>query len=272
MKKIKSFKKWKKERKRILRAKGIKISKITEGDWKRRYGAAKFRTLFWSNPKNRKKQGNRMRKRYKEGTHPIQNPKNLEKIIKVAKQKMKKLVREGKHTFQNPVTKRHSLEAKRKRNFDWCKKPHSWSIGKKNCMHKPEVKAKVYTKERSEKLKKSMIKRIKSGEFKLTPNKSELFLMNILNQMYPRQWRYTGDGKFWIGNRNPDFINKKDKRIIELFGDFWHNLKDGRPTEIQRKNNYKKEGYDCLVIWHRKDKLWEHPENVANKIERWNDA
>jgi hypothetical protein len=28
--------------------------------------------------------------------------------------------------------------------------------------------------------------------------------------------------KVWIDGSNPDFINENDKKIIELFGDFWH--------------------------------------------------
>jgi very-short-patch-repair endonuclease len=96
----------------------------------------------------------------------------------------------------------------------------------------------------------------------------ELFLLNILNQIYPKQWKFTGNGKIWINYQNPDFIHKKHKKVIELFGEYWHEKKEQR----QRINKFKKEGYDCLVIWHDKDKLWKEPENVVNKIISWNQS
>jgi len=117
--------------------------------------------------------------------------------------------------------------------------------------------------------RKITIKRLKEGKYNFKPNKSELFLLEILNQLYPKQWKYTGDRSLWIGYQNPDFTQKKHKKVIELFGEYWHNL-ENRPTEKQKKNRFKKYGYKCLVIWHDKDKLWTEPENVANKIIDWN--
>jgi hypothetical protein len=56
-----------------------------------------------------------------------------------------------------------------------------------------------------------------------------------------------------------DWINEKDKKIIEFFGDWWHGEehranrnKDFTSNEIHeesRINFYKVKNYDCLIIW-----------------------
>lgn len=43
----------------------------------------------------------------------------------------------------------------------------------------------------------------------------------------------------------PDFQVKGTKKLIEVFGDYWH--KDEDP--IHRINAWKSLGYDCIVIW-----------------------
>ena len=39
------------------------------------------------------------------------------------------------------------------------------------------------------------------------------------------EYDFVGDGKIMIGTKNPDFINIKIKKIIEVFGDYWHTKK-----------------------------------------------
>lgn len=44
-----------------------------------------------------------------------------------------------------------------------------------------------------------------------------------MNRLFPNEYRFVGDGSFWIGGKNPDFINVNgQKKIIEMFGDYWH--------------------------------------------------
>ena len=40
-----------------------------------------------------------------------------------------------------------------------------------------------------------------------------------------------------------------DKKIIELYGDYWHNTKDGIKRNKRRLRVYKKYGYKTLIIW-----------------------
>jgi len=75
--------------------------------------------------------------------------------------------------------------------------------------------------------------------------KSEKFLRKILNKHFPKSYSFVGNGKVIIGNRCPDFLDKKTNRIIELYGRYWHS-NDNPEDKIQYYNSF---GYSCLVIW-----------------------
>ncbi len=89
------------------------------------------------------------------------------------------------------------------------------------------------------------IHQIQRGDFIFQPNKKERILINLFSENNI-QFKYTGDGKFWVRNRNPDFVScNGTKQIIEFMGTYYHPLFDG----ADRINHYKKYGFDCLVIW-----------------------
>jgi hypothetical protein len=82
----------------------------------------------------------------------------------------------------------------------------------------------------------------------------EIALLKILFHLFPHEYKYVGNGKKWIGGKNPDFINiNGQKKIIELFGNYWHSEK----WTGKKKKEHKKErcahfwnyGYNCLVVW-----------------------
>ena len=100
------------------------------------------------------------------------------------------------------------------------------------------------------------IKRFLNGTYNVYPNKAEIKLFKILK---PFNFKYVGDGKFWIENRNPDFIHRTKKLIVELFGDYWH--KNTQQKDKQRIKLYSKHGYSTLIIW-------EHELKNANKIKQ----
>lgn len=92
------------------------------------------------------------------------------------------------------------------------------------------------------------------------PNKPEKIIINILED----KGRYCGNGTFWIklkngNNKNPDFKINGCKKLIEHFGDYWHKGED----ENILISEYKKVGFDCLVIWEHELK---DLENVKLKI------
>ncbi len=84
------------------------------------------------------------------------------------------------------------------------------------------------------------------------PNKPETKLQHLLNQNYPGEWEYTGDGSHTIGGLSVDFTNVNgEKAVIELFGDYWHNRPDQKwhQSELGRIMACNALGFECLVIW-----------------------
>ncbi len=83
----------------------------------------------------------------------------------------------------------------------------------------------------------------------LKPNKKELVLMALIKKNnFP--FRYVGDYSFWIDGFCPDFVSiDGTKKIIELNGDYWHNLPEHQERDKRKLATYKQEGYDALTIW-----------------------
>jgi very-short-patch-repair endonuclease len=76
------------------------------------------------------------------------------------------------------------------------------------------------------------------------PNKTELKLLKILGSNF----KYVGNGSKIIFGKNPDFINEKDRIIVELYGDYWHRNETIRKT-INRIELFRSAGYKTIVIW-----------------------
>ncbi len=55
----------------------------------------------------------------------------------------------------------------------------------------------------------------------LSPNKSESFVLFLLNWLYPDMFKFVGDLSCIIGGKNPDFICEERKLIIEYNGFFY---------------------------------------------------
>jgi len=103
-----------------------------------------------------------------------------------------------------------------------------------SCSSKKNWKENIFSRK---KLLKSLLK---------TPNKQEL----KLNRLLSKDYKFVGDGKVILGGFNPDFINVNgQKKIIELFGDYWHKLPNYIKRDKRRLIEYKKLGYKTLVIW-----------------------
>ncbi len=90
----------------------------------------------------------------------------------------------------------------------------------------------------------------------LRPNKPETAVFDLLEELFPSEWKYMGDGQVIIGGLNPDFININGKKlIVEVFGDYWHTQKL-KPYRINegRREVYAAYGYRTLIIWERETK------------------
>jgi very-short-patch-repair endonuclease len=93
----------------------------------------------------------------------------------------------------------------------------------------------------------------------ISPNKPEIKLLGILNALFPGDWKFTGDFSFTINGKCPDFVNcNGQKKIIELFGDYWHREDD--PEE--RKKAFAPFGYETLIIWESELKKPETVERI----------
>lgn len=79
----------------------------------------------------------------------------------------------------------------------------------------------------------------------MKPNKPELKLLALLEDLYPGAWEYVGDFSHMINGKNPDFVNRDRSSVIELFGDYWHRGDD--PAD--RAAIFAPFGYKTLVIW-----------------------
>lgn len=77
--------------------------------------------------------------------------------------------------------------------------------------------------------------------------KPELKMADLLKPY--SEWEFVGDGQFHLKTskkwRIPDFVNKSKKRIIEVYGDYWH--RGENPND--KISEYKEIGWDCIVVW-----------------------
>lgn len=100
----------------------------------------------------------------------------------------------------------------------------------------------------------------------IKPNKPETFILNLLEDLYPGEWKYTGDFSFMINGKNPDFVNVNgQKKIIEVFGDYWH---DGDNPQ-DRIDIFKPFGYNTLIIWeHELEDIYSLIKNIKEFSEK----
>lgn len=83
-------------------------------------------------------------------------------------------------------------------------------------------------------------------------------------------FKYTGDGKFWIENLNPDFVNCNGGKVcIEVFGDYWHSKRVNKSKIAQpgyRRQLYDSYGWACIILWERELKRMSEEEIIGRII------
>lgn len=97
------------------------------------------------------------------------------------------------------------------------------------------------------------------------PNKPEIVMINLIKENN-LPFNYVGDGQIWVGRFNPDFLSKNPKHIIEMFGDYWHNLPNVKARDKKRLKTYSRYGYKTLIIWEQELK---DTNQVIDKIKRF---
>ena len=91
--------------------------------------------------------------------------------------------------------------------------------------------------------KDEVIKMIKEEYFRKI---TEIKLKNILNNLYPNEWEFVGDGKMVLGGKIPDFVNVNgNNQIIELYGRYWH--RNDNPQD--RIDLFQTFGYATMIVF-----------------------
>ena len=83
----------------------------------------------------------------------------------------------------------------------------------------------------------------------MIPNKPEKIMIELLKKDFPKTFIYTGDGSIVLDGFCPDFVWNDNKKIIEVFGDYWHNISSYKERDKRRFKTYNKYGYEILIIW-----------------------
>lgn len=161
-----------------------------------------------------------------------------EERAKVIKEKLRKKYK--KPIFELSITSRKIMSEKKKKQW---KDPNSLYNSKKFRRKKSEEGKRNWKNDKYvQKIQKSLHN---------APNKAELFLINLLKQLN-LEYKYVGDWSLNLNGKNPDFINKKNNKIIEYFGCYYHDIivEESREEHEQERINFFKElGYETLVIW-----------------------
>jgi G:T-mismatch repair DNA endonuclease (very short patch repair protein) len=82
------------------------------------------------------------------------------------------------------------------------------------------------------------------------PTSYETAVIKIIKK-HGLRFKYVGNGCKFIGIKNPDFINNRAKKIIEVHSEYWdriHNT-NRRDYTNSRKKYFKKFGYRTLVLY-----------------------
>ena len=117
----------------------------------------------------------------------------------------------------------------------------------------------IISKENRQKMLQSLI---------IQPNKPEKAIMGLMKDN-GLLYEYTGNGKLIIGDFNPDFVNFQNKKIIEVFGDYWHNRIGMKEKDKRRLKIYTKKGYKTLIIREHEIKNLIKTKNKILKFENY---
>jgi len=187
---------------------------------------------------------------------------NIKRKINISKKELKKL---SKIMSQHEIAKKlgvsqGAISLFMKRHGIKAKPKYVWS-------NRDPKKQKTINKKISGALKGNTNWRF-SHQF---PNSEEKKLIRFFKR-WNLPFKYVGDGSFRIDGKNPDFIWKEKKLIIEFFGELWHPESD----EPKRIKFFESHDWICLVIWgkelwHGKGKGRTYPKErrLYNKIVRW---
>jgi len=164
------------------------------------------------------------------GKHPSKNTRKLISLSKIGKKRLDMV------GINNP-----KFNKNKGINNPMFGKIGSWA-NKKNPAQSKRMKLLWKTK-RNEFSKRILKSRL------IVPNKPETLLIKLFKEL-KLSYKFVGDGKVILAGFNPDFISiNGQKKIIELFGTYWHKRKEVLKRDKRRLVEYKKLGYKTLIVW-----------------------
>ena len=109
----------------------------------------------------------------------------------------------------------------------------------------------------------------------IEPTLPEKKLIKILLEL-KSNFEYTGDYKISIDGRVPDFTDLVNKKVIEVFSEYYHgeefrkekynDSKSNKDHEKEKIDHYKLNGYECLVLWESELKNEEYSKEKIKKF------
>lgn len=130
-----------------------------------------------------------------------------------------------------------------RRDPDWSKKMSNVKTGQGH-----SVETRLQIKEKLIQIYSDPIKRrtLHAGRSQ-QPNKIESEFLEFLEQKFPGEFEYVGDGKLIVGRFCPDYVRKDDKFLIELYGNHWH----AGQNPQDRIDYFAEYGYRTMVLWEK---------------------
>lgn len=131
------------------------------------------------------------------------------------------------------------------RDGEWRKHASARMLGSKNPMKKFE----------------NVLKVIQRRKDRPTLMEKKFMALLELNNLASKV-KYVGNGKFWLGKKNPDFLIEGENKVIELI-DSTMPGRDAATYSMERKSAFEKDNYKCLVLdWAQKAPRCEQSRNA----------
>ena len=259
--------------------------------WKdRRGGMSKKQSVAakkrWEDSEERKKQSARQKKRYEDSEKykkhciTMKIAHNTPVAIENHRNARKKFHQEHPEISKNQSAslKKYYQEhpEKCKKQSENQKKFHQNHPGfQKEINNRPKVKASnsASTKRlwQDPEWKERQLRAICKG-WRVKPNNPEKKLQKLLDERGPKEYQLNVNAEIMIlGGRIPDFVNVNgQKKIIEMFGDYWHGEErtgiTNKQAEQERIDYFAQYGYQTLIIWERE---LEDIEQLQDKLEEF---
>lgn len=177
----------------------------------------------------------------------------VEKVLKTKRIAREKAKREGRtYGVIPPEATEKMIRTKRTKKFRAKAKKISEGLWEKEDYRRKTIRGIIKAR--------GWLKALKGRK----PTSPERILISISNTFH-LPIKYVGNGRFYIGTKNPDFIDTLGlNKVVEVFGDYWHRGQDPK----DRIEVFRKLGHSCMVIWEHE--LKSHPaKEIANRVSKF---